>query len=62
MDGGQEENSKRPRVLMFSVMLINFSEKKSIFVVIYFTSFALKKMGHNKITISKNKSSCALGS
>ena len=51
MDDGQEENSRRPRVFMFSVILINFSGKTSIFVVIYFTSFALKKMGRNKVTL-----------
>ena len=51
MDDGQEENSKRPRVSMFSVILINFSGKTSIFVVIYFTSSVLKKMGRNGIIL-----------
>ena len=51
MDGGQEENSKRPRVSVFSVILINFSRKASIYVVIYFTSFVLKKMGRNRIIL-----------
>ena len=51
MADGQEENSKRLCGFMFSVILINFSGKMSIFVVIYFISFVLKKMGCNKVTL-----------
>ena len=34
MDSGQEENSKRARAFMFSIILVNFSGKTPIFVVI----------------------------
>ena len=36
---------------MFSFILVNFSGKTSIFIVIYFTSFALKEMSHNKVAL-----------
>ena len=49
MDDGQKENSKRPCVFIFSVILINLSGKTFIFVVIYFTAFVKKKMNRNKV-------------
>ena len=51
MNGVQEEKSKRAHVFILSVMLINFSGKTSIFVVIHFTSFVLTKTRRNKVAL-----------
>ena len=34
MDGDREENSRRPCVFMFSVILINFNGKTSMFIIV----------------------------
>ena len=45
MNGGQEENSKRSSVFMFSVILIDFSGKRSIFVIHFIHIFCTEENG-----------------